>query len=131
MQNSFRIDFGENLLSEFVDTDKYKGLDNHISECEAGRFKCAISPEGDVRPCEFFTGISYNAGNMLKIPIDKTWKESPVSEYFRTDSLYSDCSICRRDCKARCPAAAVINGGHKAKDSTCPYLLKQSENFSR
>jgi radical SAM protein with 4Fe4S-binding SPASM domain len=126
LQDKFRIDFGENLISEFIDPGKYIETDQYISECEAGRFKCAVSPEGDIRPCEFFTEQTYIAGNMLETPLDRIWKESPVFDYFRTDNLYSDCSICRRDCRARCPAAALLKGDHKSMDPTCPYLLMQN-----
>lgn len=123
LADKLRIDFGENLVSEFINLDVREPIDQYISECEAGRFKCAISPDGYVRPCEFFTDSRYYAGNIRLLPLDKIWQESPIFDYFRTDNLYGECVICREHCPARCPAAAVYAGDHTSHDPTCPYLL--------
>ena len=123
-----RIDFGENLLSAFLPEDEITqnaaGLDEYVMECEAGRSKCSISPSGDVRPCEFFTTPEYFAGNIRENPFAAIWRNSEVFQYFRSDELYSGCTVCEKQCSGRCPAAAVAAGGHSADDPTCPYVMR-------
>lgn len=127
LAGKLRIDFGENLVSQFIGLDSCESLDAYTSECEAGRYKCAISAEGDIRPCEFFIDDKYCAGNVNNLSFYDIWQKSSVFDYFRTDNLYSDCAICRKHCPARCPAVAVYAGDHTSIDPTCPYQLMRKE----
>lgn len=64
-----------------------------IGGCGAGRFYCAITPEGDIQPCVF---LPIKVGNLREKALKDIWLRSPVFNTLRNrDSLKGRCSRCR------------------------------------
>lgn len=85
--------------------------------CCAGISDCAISPDGDVRPCILSSEIG---GNIFKDGWDKSWHN--LSQWKSSDMLPPDCLKCKvvDYCGGGCRVSALAkNGGITAKD---PYM---------
>jgi len=71
---------------------KAKALADFIGGCGAGRFYCAISPEGNVQPCVF---LPITVGNLKAERLEDIWFNSPVFNALRDrGNLKGRCSRC-------------------------------------
>ena len=71
---------------------KAKALADFIGGCGAGRFYCAISPEGNIQPCVFFP---LTVGNLKKERFEDIWLNSEVFNDLRDrGNLKGRCSKC-------------------------------------
>jgi len=71
---------------------KTKGLADFIGGCGAGRFYCAISPEGDVQPCVF---LPITVGNLKTAKFESIWNGSSVFKVLRNrGNLKGRCGEC-------------------------------------
>ena len=61
-------------------TKKAVPLGEFIGGCGAGRLYCAISPQGDVRPCVF---LPVNVGNLKERTFRDIWLNAPLFNAFR------------------------------------------------
>ena len=61
-------------------TKKAVPLGEFIGGCGAGRLYCAISPQGDVRPCVF---LPVNVGNLKERTFRDIWINAPLFNAFR------------------------------------------------
>jgi radical SAM protein with 4Fe4S-binding SPASM domain len=69
-----------------------KALADFIGGCGAGRFYCAISPEGYVQPCVFMPLV---VGDLNKEKIEDIWLDSQVLRDLRDrENLKGRCSRC-------------------------------------
>ena len=69
-----------------------KALADFIGGCGAGRFYCAISPEGDVQPCVF---MPLPIGNLKTQRLEDLWRSSQVLKDLRyRENLKGRCSRC-------------------------------------
>ncbi len=67
-------------------------LADFIGGCGAGRFYCAISPEGHVQPCVFMPLV---VGNLRIEKLEDVWINSPVFKELRDrEKLKGRCSKC-------------------------------------
>lgn len=81
-----------------------RALADFIGGCGAGRFYCAISPEGNVQPCVFLPMI---AGNLKEETFENIWQKSLIFEPLRD----------RRNLKGRCGRCQFkfVCGGCRAR----------------
>ena len=71
---------------------KAKTLADFIGGCGAGRFYCAISPEGNVQPCVF---LPITVGNLKTDKFENIWSNSSVFKAFRNrENLKGRCGKC-------------------------------------
>jgi radical SAM protein with 4Fe4S-binding SPASM domain len=71
---------------------KAKALADFIGGCGAGRFYCAVSPEGNVQPCVF---LPISVGNLKTDKFEDIWFNSSVFKALRNrGSLKSRCGKC-------------------------------------
>ncbi len=69
-----------------------KSLADFIGGCGAGRFYCAISPEGKVQPCVF---MPLEVGDLKTEKIENIWNNSPILSDLRDrKKLKGRCSRC-------------------------------------
>jgi radical SAM protein with 4Fe4S-binding SPASM domain len=69
-----------------------KALADFVGGCGAGRFYCAISPEGNVQPCVF---LPITVGNLKTEKLEDIWLKSSVFEELRDrEKLKGRCSRC-------------------------------------
>jgi radical SAM protein with 4Fe4S-binding SPASM domain len=69
-----------------------KALADFVGGCGAGRFYCAISPEGNVQPCVF---LPITVGNLKTEKLEDIWLKSPVFEQLRDrEKLKGRCAGC-------------------------------------
>ncbi len=122
----FNIMLGDNFANEFLDQRKVDRFETGM--CEAGRYKCVISADGTIRPCEFFIGEEFHAGNIKNKSLQDIWQTSEVFHYLRSDHLYQSCMICEKVCPGRCPACAIYLGSIQGPDPTCPIMLYSHQN---
>jgi len=111
--------------------DKSIGLDHYenlkvkgaIELCGAGITTCAISPTGDVKPCDLSGDVSM--GNLREVPLKDIWDNSEVFKKLRTlgKKDQKPCNacilneICLTGCKAL-PSQVGDNGDMYAADPT-------------
>jgi len=71
---------------------KAKALADFIGGCGAGRFYCAVSPEGNVQPCVF---LPITVGNLKTEKLEDIWFNSPVFKDLRDrENLKGRCGRC-------------------------------------
>lgn len=69
-----------------------KALADFVGGCGAGRFYCAISPEGNVQPCVF---LPLTVGNLMTERLEDIWLKSQVFEELRNrEKLKGRCAKC-------------------------------------
>ncbi len=109
-------------------TKKAVPLGEFIGGCGAGRLYCAISPQGDVRPCVF---LPENVGNLKTRKFKDIWLNAPLFNAFRNRAnLKGSCSKCDYKyicggCRAR--SAAYHNGDTLCGDPGCIMGVKNSQ----
>ncbi len=83
---------------------KTRALADFIGGCGAGRFYCAVSPEGSVQPCVF---LPISVGNLKKEKFENVWLNSPLFKVMRN----------RRNLKGRCGQCEFkyVCGGCRAR----------------
>lgn len=83
---------------------KAKALADFIGGCGAGRFYCAVSPEGNVQPCVF---LPITVGNLKTEKFEEIWFNSSVLNSLRN----------RENLKGRCGKCAFkyVCGGCRAR----------------
>jgi radical SAM protein with 4Fe4S-binding SPASM domain len=71
---------------------KAKALADFIGGCGAGRFYCAVSPEGNVQPCVF---LPITVGNLKTEKFEEIWFNSSVLNSLRNrENLKGRCGKC-------------------------------------
>jgi len=101
-------------------TKKAVPLGEFIGGCGAGRLYCAISPQGDIRPCVF---LPENVGNLKTQTFKNIWLNAPLFNAFRNRAnLKGSCGKCTYKsicggCRAR--SAAYHNGDTLNGDPGC------------
>jgi radical SAM protein with 4Fe4S-binding SPASM domain len=106
-------------------TKKAVPLGEFIGGCGAGRLYCAISPQGDVRPCVF---LPVDVGNLKERPFRDIWLNAPLFNAFRNrGNLKGGCSKCDYKyicggCRAR--SAAYHDGDTLNGDPGCLQGVK-------
>ncbi len=101
-------------------TKKAVPLGEFIGGCGAGRLYCAISPQGDVRPCVF---LPVNVGSFKTQTFKDIWFNAPMFNAFRNRAnLKGSCSKCDYKficggCRAR--SAAYHEGDTLNGDPGC------------
>ena len=94
-------------------------LSDFIGGCGAGRFYCALDPNGDITPCVF---LHLKVGNILKDDFEHLWDTNPVFLDLRDrDKLKPHCGECEYryvcgGCRAR---AYNYFGDYLAPDPGC------------
>jgi radical SAM protein with 4Fe4S-binding SPASM domain len=106
---------------------KAKALADFIGGCGAGRFYCAVSPEGNVQPCVF---LPVTVGNLKEETFENIWARSSVLKTLRNrDNLKGRCGKCKfkyvcGGCRAR--AFAYFNDYLKS-DPGCVRKLTEGD----
>jgi radical SAM protein with 4Fe4S-binding SPASM domain len=96
-------------------TKKAVPLGEFIGGCGAGRLYCAISPQGDVRPCVF---LPVNVGNLKERTFRDIWLNAPLFNAFRNrDNLKGSCSKC--DYKFICGGCRARSSAYHEGDTLC------------
>ena len=112
--NSFRV------LIEIEEKWFVKALES-FGGCAAGRVYCAISANGEVKPCVFLPVI---AGSLRSHSFNAIWREAIVFKELRNRELLRGfCSRC--DLKFACGGcrsmAYAYSGDYLESDPSCPY----------
>jgi radical SAM protein with 4Fe4S-binding SPASM domain len=108
-------------------TKKAVPLGEFIGGCGAGRLYCAISPQGDIRPCVF---LPKNVGNLKTRTFKDIWLNAPLFNAFRNRAnLKGSCSVCDYKyicggCRAR--SAAYHDGDTLNGDPGCIMGVKNN-----
>jgi len=79
--------------------------------CYSGFNTCAITPQGEVLPCNQFL---YSVGNLQTTSFKEIWKKSPELAFIRNLRICGlpECSKCDKlDLCSRCPGLALLEGG--------------------
>ncbi len=104
-----------------------KALADFIGGCGAGRFYCAISPEGNVQPCVFLPII---VGNLKTEKLEDIWFNSPVFKALRDrGNLKGRCAKCEfkfvcGGCRAR---AYSYHNDYLMSDPGCIRKLSEGD----
>ncbi len=117
-------EFGnEKIIPTHFYTLKLKGklvnLAEFIGGCGAGRFYCAIRPQGNIEPCVFFP---LTLGNIKNDDFEELWNNNKIFQELRNkDLLKPNCGKCDYryycgGCRAR---AYNYFGDYKAPDPGC------------
>ena len=70
-----------------------RALADFIGGCGAGRFYCALSPEGNLQPCVF---LPITVGSLKEDTFESIWAKSSVFEALRArDNLKGRCGRCQ------------------------------------
>lgn len=79
--------------------------------CKPGHVRGAITPEGDVSPCEWLTDFKY--GNLREKSLRDIWFSQGFLGFRKVFEEDSECPTCelRRGCD-RCPAHSYLETGH-------------------
>ncbi|RLG01440.1 hypothetical protein DRN58_01775 [Thermococci archaeon] len=97
----------DGLLDTVFDVEELNGREM----CSAGRSTCAVSPKGDIYPCQLFMDFSEMcAGNIKVQSIIEIWENSLIFEKFRKLSAKNikKCASCEclTSCAGGCRARA-------------------------
>lgn len=104
-----------------------KALADFIGGCGAGRFYCAISPEGDVQPCVFMPLV---VGNLKTDKLEDIWFNSQVFHDLRDrENLKGRCRKCDYKyvcggCRAR---AFAYHDNYLMSDPGCIKKLSEGD----
>jgi radical SAM protein with 4Fe4S-binding SPASM domain len=104
-----------------------KALADFIGGCGAGRFYCAISPEGAVQPCVFMPLV---VGNLRTERLEDIWFNSPVFRDLRDrEKLKGRCGKCEfkfvcGGCRAR---AFAYHDDYLMSDPGCIRKLSEGD----
>ena len=104
-----------------------KALADFIGGCGAGRFYCAISPEGNVQPCVFMPLV---VGNLKTEKLEEIWLNSPVFQDLRDrERLKGRCGKCEfkyvcGGCRAR---AFAYHDDYLMSDPGCIKKLSEGD----
>jgi radical SAM protein with 4Fe4S-binding SPASM domain len=104
-----------------------RALADFIGGCGAGRFYCAISPEGNVQPCVF---LPITLGNLKKETFGGIWAKSPVFKSLRNRiNLKGRCGRCQfkfvcGGCRAR---AYAYFGDYLKSDPGCIKRITEGD----
>lgn len=114
----FRAGFGTDAaMDKAFSPEELKGREM----CTAGRSVCAITPEGDVYPCQPFMDFpEMKTGNIRETPILDIWGDSPIFEEFRrlTATDIEKCASC--ECLISCAGGCRARAYARTKDLYAP-----------
>ena len=108
-------------------SEKLVNLAEFIGGCGAGRFYCAIRPNGNIEPCVFFP---LTIGNIKKDNFEELWRNNPILRELRNkDILKGNCGTCKYryycgGCRAR---AYGYLGDYLGEDIGCIINKKKYE----
>lgn len=100
-------------------------LNNIFSlSCVMGRTRGAITPDGDVSPCEFLTAIKF--GNLNEFSFRDIWYGDEIEKFRKKtkEEIPEKCSSCEKtEYCGRCPAFSFLETGSFEKESQtwCKY----------
>ena len=103
-------------------------LETMTRGCLGGVSFMFISYKGDVQTCGY---LEVKAGNVLKKPVEKIWRESPYFAALRDyDNLKGKCGVCEYKyvcggCRAR---AYTLTGDYLEEEPYCIYIPKTKNN---
>jgi len=106
---------------------KAKALADFIGGCGAGRFYCAVSPEGNVQPCVF---LPITVGNLKTEKLEDIWFNSSVFEDLRDrGNLKGRCGRCEfkyvcGGCRAR---AFAYHNDYLMSDPGCIRKISEGD----
>ena len=106
---------------------KAKSLADFVGGCGAGRFYCAISPEGSVQPCVF---LPVTVGNLKEDKFENIWARSSVLKALRNrGNLKGRCGKCKSKyvcggCRAR---AFAYSNDYLKSDPGCIRKLTEGD----
>ncbi len=133
LQKEFGNEFDEKTVPTHFYTLKLKGklldLAEFIGGCGAGRFYCAIRPQGNIEPCVFFP---LTIGNIKNDDFEELWENNKIFRDLRNkDELKGNCGKCDYryycgGCRAR---AFNYFGDYMAPDPGCIYNKKYNKEF--
>ncbi|MFQ6051285.1 MAG: radical SAM protein [Candidatus Hydrothermarchaeota archaeon] len=98
---------------------KLVNLAEFIGGCGAGRFYCAIRPQGNIEPCVFF---HLKVGNIIDEDLEKIWENNNIFRELRNkDLLKPMCGTCeyRYNCGGCRARALSYFGDYLAPDPGC------------
>jgi radical SAM protein with 4Fe4S-binding SPASM domain len=124
-QNEMTVPFAHMEAAKI--SKRAKALADFIGGCGAGRFYCAISPEGNIQPCVF---LPINVGNLKTEKLENIWYNSPVFKVLRDrEKLKGRCGGCEfkfvcGGCRAR---AYSYFGDYLMSDPGCIRKLSEGD----
>jgi radical SAM protein with 4Fe4S-binding SPASM domain len=103
--------------------------------CDAGKSRCLISPDGTIKPCPAFKNSNnFVAGNIKEASMIKIWNESSLWNIFRNldyTKISGQCKSCTQlhNCKGGCPAQRILKYGdvNTGPDPCCINLAISKE----
>lgn len=106
------------------------GPEAHWRGCQAGMQSMGIESDGTVKACPSLPTHPYAGGNVLDLPLQTIWDESPEVRFTRdrdTDELWGFCKSCYYAdlCRAGCSWTAHVTLGRRGNNPFCYHRVVQ------
>jgi len=84
---------------------------SEVGNCRPGHVRGAITPDGNVSPCEWLT--DFKLGNIREKSLTEIWYSQPFLDFRKIFDEEPECHTCelRPGCQ-RCPAQSYLETGH-------------------
>jgi radical SAM protein with 4Fe4S-binding SPASM domain len=84
---------------------------SEVGNCRPGHVRGAITPDGNVSPCEWLT--DFKLGNIREKSLLEIWYSQPFLDFRKIFDEEPECHTCelRPGCQ-RCPAQSYLETGH-------------------
>ena len=106
-----------------------KGMRDHFSGCQAGRFVMGIESDGAVKGCPSLQTAHYVGGNLKDQPLKAIWDDAPELGFARrrtVDDLWGFCRTCdfAETCMGGCSFTAHAVLGRPGNNPYCHYRAR-------
>lgn len=106
------------------------GPEAHWRGCQAGMQSMGIESDGTVKACPSLPTSPYAGGNVLDLPLEQIWQESPEVRFTRdrdTGELWGFCKTCYYAdvCRAGCSWTAHVTLGRRGNNPFCYHRVIQ------
>ncbi|MEZ4298529.1 MAG: radical SAM protein [Polyangiaceae bacterium] len=106
------------------------GPEAHWQGCQAGRQSMGIESDGTVKACPSLPTHPYAGGNVLDLPLEAIWQDSPEVRFTRdrdTAELWGFCATCYYAdvCRAGCSWTAHVTLGRRGNNPFCYHRAVQ------
>ena len=106
------------------------GPDQHWRGCQAGMMSMGIESDGTVKACPSLPTHPYAGGNVLDLPLERIWEDSPEVRFTRdrdAGELWGFCKTCYYAdvCRAGCSWTAHVTLGKRGNNPFCYHRVVQ------
>ena len=106
------------------------GPEDHWRGCQAGNLSMGIESDGTVKACPSLPTHPYAGGNVLDLPLERIWEDSPEVRFTRdrdASELWGFCKTCycADVCRAGCSWTAHVTLGRRGNNPFCYHRVVQ------